>query len=84
MALEKLKNSMDVLIKPKKKMFRTYELICLEKLKKLGICTAARWSAAMGYNHRSSLAKIIKRIEIKYPNKLKIYYNRSPRQYEAL
>jgi len=84
MALEKLKISMEVLIRPKKKVFRTYELICLEKLKELGICTAARWSAAMGYNHRSSIAKIIKRIEIKYPDKLKIYYNRSPRQYEAL
>jgi len=58
MALEKLKISMEVLIRPKK--------------------------TAMGYNHRSSIAKIIKRIEIKYPDKLKIYYNRSPRQYEAL
>lgn len=84
MALEKLKISMEVLIKPKKKVFRTYELICLEKLKELGVCTAAIWSAAMGYNHRSSLAKIIKRIEKNYPDKLKIYYNRSPRQYEAL
>lgn len=84
MALEKLKFNVEVFIKPKKKVFRTYELICLEKLKELGICTAAKWSAAMGYNHRSSLAKIIKRIAIKYPDKLKIYYDRSPRQYEAL
>ena len=84
MALEKLKFSMDVLIKPKRKIYRTYELICLEKLKELGISTASQWSAAMGYEHRSSLAKIIKRIKMKYPEKLKIYYNRSPRQYEAL
>lgn len=84
MALEKLKTSMEVLVKPKKKVFRTYEIICLEKLKELGISTAAEWSAAMGYNHRSSLAKIIKRIKKKYPDKLKIYLNRSPRQYEAL
>lgn len=84
MALGKLKINVETLIKPKRKVFRTYELICLEKLKELGISTAAMWSAAMGYNHRSSLAKIIKRIEIEYPDKLKIYYNRSPRQYEAL
>lgn len=84
MALDKLKISMEIFNKSKKKVFRTYELICLEKLKELGISTAAEWSAAMNYNHRSSLAKIIKRIKKMYPNKLKIYYNRSPRQYEAI
>ncbi|MFX1352769.1 MAG: hypothetical protein ACFE8V_02695 [Promethearchaeota archaeon] len=84
MALEKLKSSMDSLIKTKKVVFRTYELICLEKLKELGISTAAEWSAAMGYEHRSSLAKVIKRIKIKYPDKLKVYIDRTPRQYEAI
>lgn len=84
MALDKLKSSMDGLIKPKKSDFRTYELICLEKLKELGISTARVWSHAMGYEHRSSLAKIINRIKARYPDKLKIYYNRSPRQYEAV
>ncbi|MFW9928499.1 MAG: hypothetical protein ACFFD1_03825 [Candidatus Thorarchaeota archaeon] len=42
------------------------------------------WSAAMGYMHRSSLAKVIRRIVAKTPEKLKVYYNRKPRQYEAL
>lgn len=84
MALEKIKSSMDSIIKPKKAVYRTYELMCLEKLKELGKSTAAQWSAAMGYEHRSSLAKVIKRIKMKYPDKLKVYYDRSPRQYEAL
>ena len=84
MALEKIKSSMDSIIKPKKVVYRTYELMCLEKLKELGKSTAAQWSAAMGYEHRSSLAKVIKRIKMKYPDKLKVYYDRSPRQYEAL
>lgn len=84
MALEKLKINKIFIIKLKKKVLKTYELICLDKLKEIGMSTAAQWSVAMGYEHRSSLAKIIKRIKVKYPEKLKVYYNRTPRQYEAL
>ena len=63
---------------------RTYEQICLEKLRELGKSTAAEWSAAMGYSNPNSLSKVIRRINIKAPERLKIYYNRRPRQYEAL
>jgi hypothetical protein len=38
----------------------------------------------MGYMHRGSLAKVIKRIKKNSPEKLKIYINRKPRRYEAL
>jgi len=41
-------------------------------------------SFAMGYNHRSSLAKIIRRIKERYPEKLKIYEDRYPRLYKAM
>jgi len=65
-------------------ILRTFEQICLEKLKELGISTSAEWSAAMGYKHANGLAKVIKRINIKMPSKLRVYYNKRPRRYEAL
>ena len=82
--LEKLEKSPEAAIIAVNEVFKTYELICLDKLKELGRSTAREWSFAMGYTHRSSLAKIIKRIEKRYPEKLKIYENRFPRLYEAL
>ena len=82
--LEKLDKSLEVAIIATEEVFKTYELMCLDKLKELGRSTAREWSFAMGYTHRSSLAKIIKRIEKRYPDKLKIYDNRFPRLYEAL
>ena len=82
--LEKLDKSPEAAIIAVNEVFKTYELICLDKLKEIGRSTAREWSFAMGYTHRSSLAKIIKRIKERYPEKLKIYENRYPRQYEAL
>jgi hypothetical protein len=82
--LEKLDKSLEVAIIATVEVFKTYELICLDKLKEIGRSTARNWSFAMGYTHRSSLAKIIKRIKKIYPDKLKIYDNLYPRLYEAL
>jgi hypothetical protein len=83
--LEKLDKSPEVAIIATEEIFKTYELICLDKLKEIGRPMSARdWSFAMGYTHRSSLAKIIKRIKERYPEKLKIFDNRFPRLYEAL
>ena len=82
--LEKLEKSPESAIIAVNEVFKTYELMCLDKLKELGKSTAREWSFAMGYTHRSSLAKIIKRIKERYPDKLKIYDNRYPRLYEAL
>ena len=65
-------------------ILRTYEQICLDKLKEIGISTSAEWSAAMGYKNANGLAKVIKRINSKMPYKLKIYYDRRPRLYKAL
>ena len=67
-----------------KVVYKTFDQICLDKLKEIGISTALEWSVAMGYMHRGSLAKIIKRIKSESPEKLKIYYNIKPRRYEAL
>jgi len=84
MMLEKLDKSLEVAIIATEEVFKTYELICLDKLKEMGRSTARDWSFAMGYTHRSSLAKIIKRIKERYPDKLKIFDNRFPRVYEAM
>jgi hypothetical protein len=65
------------------KQFRTYEQICLEKLKEIGNSTLAEWSMAMGYNSPNGLVKVIKRIKKTMPERLKVYYDRKPRQYEA-
>ena len=82
--LGKLKKSPETALIAVNDVFKTYELICLDKLKELGRSTARDWSFAMGYTDRSSLAKIIKRIKERYPDKLKVYENRYPRLYEAL
>lgn len=82
--LGKLEKSPETAVIAVNEVFKTYELMCLDKLKELGKSTAREWSFAMGYTHRSSLAKIINRIKERYPDKLKIYDNRYPRLYEAL
>jgi hypothetical protein len=56
----------------------------LDKLKDIGISTASEWCKAMGYMHRGSLAKVIRRIKNSYPEKLKIYNGKKPRRYEAV
>ena len=66
------------------KMFRTYEQMCLEKLKEIGRSSVAEWSFAMGYNSSNGLIKVVKRIQKIMPEKLLIYYNRKPRLYEAV
>ncbi len=82
--LKELDKSPEVAIIATNEVFKTYELICLDKLKEIGRTTAREWSFAMGYTHRSSLAKIIRRIKERYPEMIKIYDNRFPRLYEAL
>jgi hypothetical protein len=62
---------------------RTYEQMCLDKLKEIGISSVAEWSMAMGYKSSNGLSKIIKRIKKNMPEKLIIHYNKRPRRYEA-
>ena len=72
--LEKLEKSLEVAIIATEEVFKTYELICLDKLKEIGRPMSARdWSFAMGYTHRSSLAKIIRRIKERYPRVARYY-----------
>jgi len=67
------------------KPYRTWEQICLDRLKKIGIATAAQWAEAMGYgNNRNGVINVIKRIQKDMPEKLKIHNDRRPRMYEAL
>ena len=82
--LDEIEESPEVAIIAADEVFKTYELMCLDKLKEIGRSTAREWSFAMGYTHRSSLAKIIRRIKERYPEMLKIYDNSFPRLYEAI
>ena len=66
------------------KMYRTYEQICLDKLKEIGRSSVAEWSMVMGYSSSNGLIKVIKRIQNTMPEKLLIFYNRKPRLYEAV
>ncbi|MFX1601698.1 MAG: hypothetical protein ACFFB6_13980 [Promethearchaeota archaeon] len=67
-----------------KKTLRTYEQICLDKLKEIGISSVAEWSLAMGYESTNGLIKVIKRIKSSMPEKLNVHYDKKPRRYEAL
>lgn len=66
------------------KEYRTYEQICLDRLREIGISSVAVWSESMGYSSPNGLVKVIKRIKKTMPEKMKIYYDRKPRLYEAL
>ncbi len=72
------------MLKFKKVIPRTYEQICLDKLKELGKSTASEWANAMGYETHNALAKVIKRIVNDTPDKLIVHYNRKPRYYQAI
>ena len=79
-----LKRDEEVLKLLKKVEPRTYEEMCLEKLKEIGVATASEWARAMGYNTHNALAKVIKRIKEEYPDQLLIVYNKKPRRYKAV
>lgn len=84
MTIEKSKINSQAVKLASTKVPRTYEQICLDKLKEIGRSTAREWCRAMGYTTPNSLAKVIRRIKAKTPEKLKIYGNRKPRLYEAI
>jgi uncharacterized protein YktB (UPF0637 family) len=71
------------MLKAKKVISRTYEQMCLDKLKELGKSTAREWASAMGYETHNALAKVIRRIVNDTPDKLIVVYNRKPRYYQA-
>ncbi len=72
------------MLKVKRIIPRTFEQICLDKLKELGISTASEWASAMGYETHNALAKVIRRIVNDTPEKLIVIYNRKPRYYQAI
>jgi len=67
-----------------KPVFRTYEQICLDKLKEIGKASAKHWAYAMGYTNPNALRKVIRRITNDTPYLIKIHYERNPRLYEAI
>ena len=73
-----------LILRAKKVIPRTYEQICLDKLKEVGRSTASEWASAMGYDTHNALAKVIRRIVNDSPVKLLINANRKPRYYQAV
>ena len=67
-----------------KLVMRTYEQICLDKLRELGMASASEWAFAMGYKNPNALAKVIKRIIKTMPEDLIVYNNRKPRIYQVV
>ena len=65
-------------------VFRTYEQICLDKLKEIGRSTAAQWAVAMGYTNPNALRKVIRRILTHTPEKMEIHGEKIPRYYVAV
>jgi hypothetical protein len=65
------------------KLMRTYEQICIDKLKEIGIASAREWAQAMGYENPNALSKVIRRIVNTMPNALIVYWERKPRQYRV-
>ena len=84
MALKQLRSRFQEKQKMVEKVPRTYEQMCLDKLKEIGISSSAEWSVAMGYASPNGLAKIIRRIKERMPEKMIIHYDKKPRKYEAI
>jgi len=72
------------MLKLNKVIPRTYEQMCLDKLKELGVSTASEWASAMGYETHNALAKVIRRILNDMPDKILVTHNKKPRHYRAL
>jgi len=84
MTLKQFRTRFQERLKLIEKVTKTYEQMCLDKLKEIGISSGAEWSISMGYESRNGLTKVIRRIKETMPEKLIIYYNKKPRQYEAV
>jgi hypothetical protein len=66
-----------------KLVMRTYEQICLDKLREIGMSSAREWAYAMGYQNPNALAKVIKRIIKSMPDDIIVYNDRKPRLYQV-
>lgn len=76
----------DIKMKSKeKKVFRTWDEICLDKLKEIGKATLTEWTIAMGYKNSGSMTKPARNLEEQ--GKIKVIRNKSgkiKKYYEAI
>ena len=77
---------LDVKMKSKEgKIFRTWDEICLNKLKEIGKASLTEWATAMDYKHSGSMVKPAKNLEEQ--GKIKVIRNKSgkiKKYYEAI
>lgn len=68
-----------------KKVFRTWDQMCLEKLKEIGKVSMMEWATAMDFKNPSSISRIARNLEEQ--GKVRIIHNKSgmiKKYYEAL
>lgn len=68
-----------------KQIFRTWDQMCLEKLKEIGKASLTKWATAMDYVNSASISKTAQNLEEK--GKLKVIYAKSgmiKKYYEAI
>jgi len=76
----------DIKMKSKEeKTFRTWDEICLDKLKEIGKASLTKWATAMDYKNSASISKTAQNLEIQ--GKIKVIYPKSgitKKYYEAI
>ena len=71
--------------KKNKKTFRTWDQMCLEKLKEIGKASLTKWATAMDYVNSASISKTAQNLEEK--GKIRVIYPKSgmiKKYYEAI
>ncbi len=69
----------------KKEIFRTWDQMCLEKLKEIGKASLTKWATAMDYVNSASISKTAQNLEEQ--GKIKVIYSKSgmiKKYYEAI
>ncbi|MBA7479639.1 hypothetical protein ES707_15074 [subsurface metagenome] len=76
------------MIKTKSKeneVFRTWEKICLDKLREIGKASLTKWALAMDYEHSTNISKTVRNLERQ--GKIRVILNKGGRikkYYEAI
>ena len=68
-----------------KEIFRTWEQMCLDKLREIGKASLTKWALAMDYEHSTSMSKSARNLERQ--GKIRVIYPKGERikkYYEAI
>jgi len=68
-----------------KEIFRTWDKICLDKLREIGKASLTKWALAMDYKHSTNISKTVRNLERQ--GKIRFIYPKGERikkYYEAI